>query len=118
VKTLLATCQNKGFCPMHHRMVRVLERSLAQSAENIRQTKAAAAKSDAIERRFLVMQKDQLAVVVDLQASSARSTEQLARYNTTLMEILFTLKELQRDRISARPIPVSTPTAPKEAKKK
>jgi hypothetical protein len=72
------------YCSMHAAAIKSLDRVTN--------------KADSIERRFLILQKDLLAVVADLQAASAKSTEQLSKYHSTLSEILRTVKDLAKDK--------------------
>jgi len=95
------TCRAADLCAGHTDLIKTMGAILKRVVEierklviTERKTEAATTRIESIERRFLVMQKDMMAVMVDMQAASARSTEQLARYNVTLMEILFGIREL------------------------
>jgi hypothetical protein len=67
--------------------------------------------AEALEWKVDQALKDALKLVADLQAASARTAEQIARYNTTLMEMLFTLKSVSRSRAGAGQAAVTSPQA-------
>jgi len=80
----MRSCGTEEFCSMHQAAMK----SLGILKE----------RTDSMERRFLRLQKDTMAVIADLQTASAKSTEQLSKYNATLNEILIGIRELVKDK--------------------